>query len=165
MSHTLSPLLQPPFFPLPLPLHFPLSLNPPIYPLFIHSFPQLSSLVPRFLCSSHSPLDIVLTPLNKMKRGRGEFGGIVRYQGGTYRYHIDQGGFSRVLEPHQGQFHLLLPEQAPEPAQDGLQESWERHGGVWREGMGCGWVMQNKKARKTSLCVRPLAPFSGRFFV
>lgn len=40
----------------------------------------------------------------------------------TYRYHIDECGFSGVLKSHQCQLHLLLPKEGPEPVQQPVYE-------------------------------------------
>lgn len=42
----------------------------------------------------------------------------------THRDHIDEGGLARVLEPHQGQLHLLLPEERLEPVQQLVDERY-----------------------------------------
>lgn len=34
-----------------------------------------------------------------------------------YRYHVDEGGFPGILQPYEGQLHLLLPEERLEPIQ------------------------------------------------
>lgn len=40
------------------------------------------------------------------------------------RYHIDEGRFAGVLQPHQGQLHLLLPEQRLEPVQQFVDQRY-----------------------------------------
>lgn len=42
----------------------------------------------------------------------------------TYSYHIDEGRFPRVLQPHQGELHLLLPEERLEPVQQFVDERY-----------------------------------------
>lgn len=44
----------------------------------------------------------------------------------AYRQHGEQRGLARVLQPHQGQLHLLLPEERPEPVQQLVKEG--QHG-------------------------------------
>lgn len=39
----------------------------------------------------------------------------------TYRDHIDEGRFARVLQPDQRQLHFLFPEEALEPVQKAIQ--------------------------------------------
>ena len=39
----------------------------------------------------------------------------------THRYHINKCCFARILEPNEGQLHLLLPEEAPEPIQQPIE--------------------------------------------
>lgn len=34
-----------------------------------------------------------------------------------YRYHVDEGGFPGILQPYEGQLHLLFPEERLEPVQ------------------------------------------------
>lgn len=42
----------------------------------------------------------------------------------AYRYHVDKGGLPRVLQPHQGQLHLLLPEERLEPVEQLINEGY-----------------------------------------
>jgi len=42
---------------------------------------------------------------------------------------VDKGGFPRVLQPHQGQLHLLLPEEGLEPLQEPVDHG-QHDGGV-----------------------------------
>jgi len=60
--------------------------------------------------------------------GRGLVGSLIECEHGwkrrkTYSQDIDKGGLSRVLEAHQGEFHLLLPKQAAQPVQKLLHKS------------------------------------------
>lgn len=41
-----------------------------------------------------------------------------------HRYHVDKGGLPGVLQPHQGQLHLLLPEERLEPVQQFVDERY-----------------------------------------
>lgn len=45
-----------------------------------------------------------------------------------YRYHVDEGGLPGVLEPHQGQLHLLLPEQRLEPVEQLVDQRYHLSG-------------------------------------
>lgn len=40
----------------------------------------------------------------------------------SYRDHVDEGGLAGVLQPHQGELHLLLPKERPEPVQQLREE-------------------------------------------
>lgn len=42
--------------------------------------------------------------------------------GASYRDHVDERGLPRVLQAHQRQLHLLLPEQGAEPVQEPVDE-------------------------------------------
>lgn len=41
-----------------------------------------------------------------------------------YRNHVDEGGLAGILEPHQGQLHLLLPEERLEPVEQFVDERY-----------------------------------------
>jgi hypothetical protein len=70
-----------------------------------------------------SPRPIIRGAPNKSKAPRGGMERGERWgKEGTYRDHVHQGGLSRILEAHEGEFHLLLPEEAPEPRYDRLKE-------------------------------------------
>lgn len=43
-----------------------------------------------------------------------------------YRNHIDEGGLAGILEPNQGQLHLLLPEERLEPVEQFVDERYHR---------------------------------------
>lgn len=50
-----------------------------------------------------------------------------RPQRAAHRDDIDEGGLAGVLQPHERQFHLLLPEERAEPVQQAGDE--RQHGG------------------------------------
>lgn len=54
----------------------------------------------------------------------------------AHRDDVDEGGLARVLQPHQGELHLLLPEERAEPVQQPGEQ--RQHGGGGGGGPGSG---------------------------